>query len=320
MGNTFSAAELKQLQPHLKGFNPQSLSRVIWDTIKRVGIDDKYECFGIHFEDDSCNSPTVTFWDEKGLEQLPHTVFLQILEFIAETTLEDYSMAYDLDKSSELKSGIYQLQLALDHLKKEIAVLRQLDTTREHYQLDSTSDAKSKNESASQTSIIEQIRARRGSYGTWLCADDNPKSMRQSKNFTPKQDSERSNVVDEVKIHTEDTMVNDSHTERFGSNENISLLAPRAWDDDRDSTCGIPQRHRNSEIGIEGIMTRMPELRARYEKTLSSQTSSRALQRAHTKIRSLTFLRSPIREKVASSLYQNDESDASYSNGRQSAS
>ena len=39
------------LLPHLQGFDPQTLSSIVWDTINCIGVHDQREHFGIHFDE-----------------------------------------------------------------------------------------------------------------------------------------------------------------------------------------------------------------------------------------------------------------------------
>ena len=178
MGNTLSTDEKQQLQPHLEGFNPASLSVIIWDTIKEVSQDDDQGGFGIHFsspdEVKMYGNSTVTFWDDNGLQQLPRKIFLQILQFVAETTLENYTMAYDLEHSPELQSGVFRLELALRNLVNEIDTLDD-DEDVKQYRERIESEIELENKSNEQdpvlnTTIIKQIRERRGSC-SWITAD-----------------------------------------------------------------------------------------------------------------------------------------------------
>ena len=201
MGNTLSTDEIQQLQPYLEGFNPALLSVIIWDTIKEVSQDDDQDEFGIHFstpdEVKMYGNSTVTFWDDNGLQQLPRKIFLQILQFVAETTLENYTMAYDLEHSPELQSGVFRLELALKNLVNEIDTLDDDDDVkqyRERIESETESENKSNEQDpAPNTTIIKQIRERRGSC-SWITADneedetivnDLPETIDSPSNLTP---------------------------------------------------------------------------------------------------------------------------------------
>ena len=201
MGNTLSTDEIQQLQPYLEGFNPALLSVIIWDTIKEVSQDDDQDEFGIHFstpdEVKTYGNSTVTFWDDNGLQQLPRKIFLQILQFVAETTLENYTMAYDLEHSPELQSGVFRLELALKNLVNEIDTLDDDEDVKQYRErIESETESENKNneqDPVPNTTIIKQIRERRGSC-SWITADneenetivnDLPETIDSPSNLTP---------------------------------------------------------------------------------------------------------------------------------------
>ena len=201
MGNTLSTDEKQQLQPYLEGFNPALLSVIIWDTIKEVSQDDDQDEFGIHFstpdEVKMYGNSTVTFWDDNGLQQLPRKIFLQILQFVAETTLENYTMAYDLEHSPELQSGVFRLELALKNLVNEIDTLDDDEDVKQYRErIESETESENKNneqDPVPNTTIIKQIRERRGSC-SWITADneedetivnDLPETIDSPSNLTP---------------------------------------------------------------------------------------------------------------------------------------
>ena len=288
MGNRLSGSDILELRPHLQGFEPESLSRVIWDAIKQVGVDDKYEGFGIHFEADS-----VTFWDSDGLEQLPRLAFLQILELIAKTTLENYNQLYDIKKSSPT----LQLELALDNLSKEI---RQLESTRDPEDIYSSLDSIPTSASAhhsNRCSVVELIRVRRGSCA-WFTAEENEEAKSTQHGSTKGLEGGRSMTSTSSFGERRGLRKSPSKDDPRGSSTSPQFLTvERQWRDASDyphRNKGSDRSRRNSLVGIEGIVERMPELRSRYEKSLNSPVDDR-LGRVRNKMQSLTFLFSPVK-------------------------
>uniref|UniRef100_A0A1X7U7J4 Uncharacterized protein n=1 Tax=Amphimedon queenslandica TaxID=400682 RepID=A0A1X7U7J4_AMPQE len=288
MGNRLSGSDMLELRPHLEGFEPESLSRVIWDAIKQVGVDDKYEGFGIHFEGDS-----VTFWDSDGLEQLPRLAFLQILELIAKTTLESYNQLYGIKKSSPT----LQLELALDNLSKEIRQLELIQDPQEMYDsLDSIPTNPSAPHQTNRSSVVELIRVRRGSCA-WFTAEGSEEDKPNQHGSSRALDGGRSmtstsNIGKGLrKSPSRDDPKPSSASPQF-------LTVERQWRDASDyphRKKGSERSRRNSLVGIEGIVERMPELRSRYEKSLHSPVDDR-LGRVRNKMQSLTFLFSPVKK------------------------
>lgn len=276
-----------ELKPHLEGFEPESLSRVIWDSIKEIGVDDKHEGFGIHFEGDS-----VTFWDNDGLEQLPRLAFLQILELIAKTTLESYNQVYDIKKSSPT----LQLELALDNLSKEI---RQLESTKDPQEMYDSLDSIPTNPHAlhqsNRLSVVELIRVRRGSCA-WFTAEDREETKPNHHGSSRALDGGKSMTSTSGlgkglrKSPSRDDPKESSPSPQF-------LTVERQWRDAGDyphCNKGSQRSRRISLVGIEGIVERMPELRSRYEKSRHSPVDDR-LGRVRNKMQSLTFLLSPVK-------------------------
>ena len=119
MGSALSEKEVTVLQPHLQGFEAASLASVIWDAINQVGVDDEQEKMGIHFE--TGDTPAAIFWDETGPQHLPRKAFLQVMEMVAERTIES---SYDLEKSKALGAVVSKLKLALVYLQREIQSMK----------------------------------------------------------------------------------------------------------------------------------------------------------------------------------------------------
>ena len=174
MGNVLSAKELHLIDPYLSGFNPSSLALIVWDSIGEVGQDDKDKGLGIHFSsnlEDPGEHPMVTFWDENGVEQLPRKVFLEILQFLAESTLKKSSSVSGEYGTQVQATSVHKLKLALDALKAKLAALTDEEGGEQYNKrvdsgIDSTSNADSHSES-----FLEELRAKNASYG-WVTAND----------------------------------------------------------------------------------------------------------------------------------------------------
>lgn len=168
MGTVLSKEELHLLQPHLVGFNPSSLATVIWDAIQEVCQDDKEEGFGIHFSS-SLNSqgcdgenPMVTFWDEMGIDQLPRKVFLELLQFIGEHTMNNLS-------TDTCNNDIHRLEMALAQLKVKLSLLVNEDgSVKYRERMDSGIDITScTNNFSGSAELLDKIRSKNGSCG-WI--------------------------------------------------------------------------------------------------------------------------------------------------------
>ena len=164
MGSALSQEESKAIQPHLHGFEPASLASVIWDSLNKVGVDDEMEKMGIDFgTNDEEGQAGVVFWDESGVTQLPRKVFLQVLEYVAEQTIDSYESNYDLDKSPALAATVHKLQLAFAHLRREIQSMKgDEDVSVYRERLDSGVSVEQSDSEG--TSIVEELRTRKGSW------------------------------------------------------------------------------------------------------------------------------------------------------------
>lgn len=355
MGNTLSDSDMKELQPHLEGYNPEALTRVVWDAIKSVGTDDKYNCFGIHFEDD-----LVTYWDSDGLEQIQRIYFLQIIELIGKKTLE--SCTQTLGNSGN--NRILQLELALDALSREISRLSESaggGGGREdvYSSRDSLSASSSPRQWNRRRSVVELIRVRSGSC-SWYSGEEEEEGKhserqhnrgggargganRDMRSGGGRRESVIGTIGGEVggvvggaserldvegscsKAEGREKLQRLSSPHRQLKEYNTQFLTvERQWRDISDyphrKTSTDPQSprvRRNSLVGMEGIVERMPQLRSKYEKSLNtSPAADYKLNRVRTKMQSLTFLLPSVKkssEEVktswSSAVDMNDDND-----------
>lgn len=241
MGHVLSKEEVQVLQPHLLGFNPSSLAAVIWDTIQEVSQDNKDEGLGIHFSTTSeghHETPMVTFWDELGVGQLPRKVFLEILQFIGEFTMNSVSKnTPDLQVLSVTTHDLHRLKLALNELNIKLASLTSEEGSAIYRRrIDSGIDIGSNTTSvAGSAEILDKLRVNNGSCD-WINSEDDA--------FLPQN----------------------PHLSQHGN--------------------------RGSK-GMEAVVERLPELRTRYERSLSVESDRNVLQqRVLGKLKVLSVLKS----------------------------
>ena len=157
MASQLTKEEQAELKFHFQGFEPSSLASVIWDSINSVGIDDQSEKIGIYFEKaDIDKEDHVIFWDEKGVTDLPRSVFLQIMKMVAEETVKIYEDHYDLERTPQLKAAVDRLKFALEKLQQHISLnkLKSLQVRR---------SLRSENEPNSEE-LVQSVRVHHASY------------------------------------------------------------------------------------------------------------------------------------------------------------
>ena len=160
MGATLSKDEEQELASHLLGIEPASLAAVIWDTMNNVGVDDENDKFGINFEAEGETSQ-VMFWDNGEAIEMPHRVFLEILDMMSGRIITTYETDYDLDKSPELKFGVDKLVLARQHLQKDIGSMHGQECAK-HYRSRLDSILSVEDEGIAEE-MVQEVRQRRGS-------------------------------------------------------------------------------------------------------------------------------------------------------------
>ena len=190
MGGALSQAEKKQLLPHLQGFNPHTLSTIIWDTINLVGVDDQREMIGIQFNEPECNQkedkeekekkeegeedgekkpkePSVTFWDSETVQNLPLPIFIDILAYVGEETIKEYEANYNLEEENEFTAGVKKLKHALEYLQGTMQSMERSETAREYR---NRIDRRLNSDAHSKRNMIEEVRERHGTQ-MWLAGE-----------------------------------------------------------------------------------------------------------------------------------------------------
>jgi len=207
MGPALSLEEKKMLLPHLQGFNPQTLSGIIWDTINLIGVDDQRERFGIHFDEpppdpdeeteepnessddkkdgkkkedngESSKEQMVNFWDGDDIQSLPLSIFSDILVHVGENTVQEYEQKYNLEEEKVLKIEVDKLKLALEYLSKKMQSMNRLETALEYRE--KIDKGQSSRGSCTDLQVVESARERRGTQ-MWSAGKNYPEDSKRSK-------------------------------------------------------------------------------------------------------------------------------------------
>lgn len=313
MGHILTKDEINSVQPHLTGFDPSALATVIWDAIREVNQDNKQEGLGIYFGDgpeETTDKPSkdsqhmVTFWDEGGMNQLPRKVFLEIMQFIGEHTIEE---AMNTSGSApEEDKGLQRLKIAMENLSVRLQTLQSEQGSAQYHQsLDKDECCNKKCSVAESDKMLDKLRVKNGLYSFMNSIDDEDIV----------KDSPTTNLNSPSSIATTTTQISPIKSVQVETPDHVIEMPPPdivitpsplmvvggSNGSDHDQGSGIIRSK-----GIEAVVNRLPELRSRYERNLSNHDQSGDLtdggikQKMFGKFKILTHMKS-IEDNIATS-------------------